>query len=161
MPSCILVASIAALVLTSALTITPVPIEAVPVTLPVPSNDAEVQVTSPVMPMVRPVAKAVAVSALPVTSPVRSPTNPLVAVIVVDEVIDVAVTAGKLAAIFSNVTAKLSLDCTIGNNAPLAGVVVVDNSEIFLVAIYCTVQVVEVGDVSCQSPGAISVKSSC
>ena len=55
----------------------------------------------------------------------------------------VAVTSGKFAAIFANVTAKLSLDCTIGNKALLDGVVVVDNSEIFLVAIYCTVQVVE------------------
>ena len=113
-PSCILVASIAALVLTSALTITPVPIADVPVTFPDPSKDADVQVTSPVIPMVRPVAKAVAVLAFPVTAPVTSPvkfpTNPPVPVIVPDEVILVAVKSGIFAAIFASVTFKLELD---------------------------------------------------
>jgi DNA integrity scanning protein DisA with diadenylate cyclase activity len=52
------------------------------------------------------------------------------------------------AAIFVRVTAKLLLESTIGNNALLDGVVVVDNSEIFLVAIYCIVQVVEESVVS-------------
>ena len=79
----------------------------------------------------------------PVTLPVRFPIKPLLAVIVLDDVTFVAVRSGIFAAIFVSVTAKLSLDCTIGNNALLDGVVVVDNSEIFLVAIYCTVQVVE------------------
>ena len=44
-----------------------------PVTLPEPSNDAEVHVMSPVIPIVLPVASAVAVSALPVKSPVIAP----------------------------------------------------------------------------------------
>ena len=67
----------------------------------------------------------------------------LLQILVPDDVSFVAVRSGIFAAIFASVTAKLSLDCTIGNNALLDGVVVVDNSEIFLVAIYCTVQVVE------------------
>ena len=70
-----LVNSIPALLLTSALTTTPDPIAAVPVTLPEPSNEADVQVTSPVDAIVLPVAKAVAVSALPVTLPVTLPST--------------------------------------------------------------------------------------
>ena len=46
-------------------------------------------------------------------------------------------------------------------NYPVVGVVIADNSEIFLVAIYCIVQVVEGSVVSCQSPVDISVESSC
>ena len=106
MPSCILVASIAALALTSALTITPVPIDAVPVTLPVPSKDAEVQVTSPVIPIERPVAKAVAVSALPVTDPVTLPVT--LPINVVPVTVPVVVIDGMFAAIFVSVTLKLS-----------------------------------------------------
>ena len=63
--------AIAALALISSLTITPVPIAAVPVTLPLPSNEAEVHVTSPVIPIVLPVASAVAVVALPDNAPVN------------------------------------------------------------------------------------------
>ena len=48
-------------------------IVAVPVTLPDPSNEAEVQTTSPVIPIVRPVANAVAVEALPLKAPVTVP----------------------------------------------------------------------------------------
>ena len=111
-PSCILVASIAALVFTSAFTITPVPIADVPVTLPDPSKDAEVHVTSPVMPIVRPVAKAVAVLAFPVTAPVtlpvRFPINPPLPVIVPEVVKLVAEIAGKLAA--KSVIVNLKLD---------------------------------------------------
>ena len=55
-------------------------IVAVPVTFPLPSNEAEVQTTSPVIPIVRPVANAVAVSALPVTSPDTSPVRSAVIV---------------------------------------------------------------------------------
>ena len=46
-------------------------IVAVPVTFPDPSNEAEVQTTSPVIPIVRPVANAVAVEALPLKAPVK------------------------------------------------------------------------------------------
>ena len=45
----------------------------VPVTSPEPSNDAEVQLTSPVMPIVLPVASVVAVDALPVNAPTKVP----------------------------------------------------------------------------------------
>ena len=48
-------------------------IVAEPVTFPLPSKDADVQTTSPVIPIVLPVASAVAVSALPVTLPVILP----------------------------------------------------------------------------------------
>ncbi len=117
----------------------------------VPSNDTP--------PIVRAVCKAVAVAAFPVdepdepvtfpvTLPVRFPINPLVAVIVPDVVNDVADTAGRFAAIFSSVTEKFELDCTIGNNALLEGVVVVAKSEIFFVAIYCIVHVVDTGTIS-------------
>ena len=94
----------------------------------------------------------------PVTLPVIFPTNPLVAVTVLDDVNLVAVKSGMLAAMFSNVTEKLELDCTIGNNAPLTGVVVVAKSDIFFVAIYCIVHVVvETGVNSCQSSVFITV----
>ena len=42
-----------------------------PVTLPEPSKEADVQTTSPVIPIVLPVANAVAVEALPDTAPVN------------------------------------------------------------------------------------------
>ena len=81
---------------------------------------------------------------------------------VLDDVNLVAVKSGILAAMFSKVTAKLELDCTIGNKAPLTGVVVVAKSEIFLVAIYCIVHVdVDTGVSSCQSSVSMSVKFSC
>ncbi len=44
---------------------------AVPVTLPEPSKAAEVHVTSPVIPIVRAVAKVVEVEALPVNAPIN------------------------------------------------------------------------------------------
>ena len=43
-------------------------IVAAPVTFPLPSKDADVHTTSPVIPTVLPVSKAVAVAALPVVS---------------------------------------------------------------------------------------------
>ena len=46
-------------------------IVAEPVTLPEPSKEAEVQTTSPVIPIVLPAAKAVAVVAFPDTAPVN------------------------------------------------------------------------------------------
>ena len=50
-------------------------IVAVPVTFPLPSKDADVQTTSPVIPIVLPVANAVAVSELPVTLPSKFATS--------------------------------------------------------------------------------------
>ena len=53
----------------------PACIVAEPVTFPEPVKDADVQTTSPVIPIVLPVASAVAVSAFPVTSPVTAPSS--------------------------------------------------------------------------------------
>jgi hypothetical protein len=64
-----LLRAIAAEALMSASTIVLAAMAAVMLALPVPSNDAEVPVTSPARLIVRPVASAVAVAALPVVEP--------------------------------------------------------------------------------------------
>ena len=61
----------------SALTIAPVPITVVRLTLPVPSKDTAEASTSPVSWKLRPVCKAVAVAALPVALPAEPDTLPV------------------------------------------------------------------------------------
>ena len=60
---------------------------AAPVTLPEPSNDADVYATSPVVAIVTPAANAVAVSELPVTLPVKLPAKFVLAVITVPPIV--------------------------------------------------------------------------
>ena len=159
--SAILESAIAALALTSAFTITPLPIAAVPV--------VPIEISPDITTGLKFVPSAIRAAPLvfvPIvrSSPVIVRSPPIVALPVVVSVPVVSVVADKsgiLAAILASVTDTVVLDWTIGNKAALVGVVIADNSEIFLVAIYCIVQVVEGSVVSCQSPVDISVESSC
>jgi hypothetical protein len=95
---------------------------------------------------------------------VKSP--PIVAfpdvVKVLEDVRLAAVTAGKLAATLAKVTPKLEPSYAIANIEALLGLVVVVNSDNFLVAIYCIVHVVvATAGTSCQSSGAITIAPSC